>query len=202
MHVFWSDLKTGAYADGPSPLGGSPVWTFSEVLPHDVWLSGEPQINVRVETTAPRANLVADVFDVYEDGKARLISRGAFLLRALGEQTASFDLYGQDWRIPAGHRIGVVLAGTDAQSGGWWLNVPTGQTITVEQATIGLPFLSCERNAEEYLPGGSTPKLEGHLGNDIGVGAQITGNERPFDLPGPLKPRPDEEGNGDPACAI
>lgn len=201
MRVRWSDLETGAYADGPSPLGGSPVWSFSEVLPHDVWLSGEPKINVRVSTTAPRANLVADVFDVDESGRALLISRGAYLLRAVGEQTASFDLYGQDWRIPAGHRIGVVISAQDRA--GWsWTHVPTASTVTVVSSRVGLPFLGCERNPEEYLEGGSTPRLEQHLGRTTDVGGEIEGNERAFGLPGPLAQRPDAEGNGDPDCAL
>ena len=201
MSMFWSSLNTGVYSDG-GLNGEDELWSFTEPLEHDVWLSGEPVLKVEVNATAPRGNIVADVFDVNEGGDAVLINRGTYLLRSAGNQFATFDLYGQDWRIPAGHRIGVVLSANDAASSGWWLNVPTGQDITVEQATIGLPFLHCERDPEEYLEGGSTPRLEQHLGSDIGVGGSISGNVRSFDLPGPLQPRPDEEGNGDPTCAL
>ena len=39
--------------------------------------------------------------------------------------TVGFDLYGNDWKIPAGHRIGVLVTGSNAE---WWLHVPTLQT--------------------------------------------------------------------------
>ena len=47
---------------------------------------------------ADRANLVVDVYDIDSDRNARRISRGAYLLS--GNELASFDLYGDDWRSP------------------------------------------------------------------------------------------------------
>jgi hypothetical protein len=78
--------------------------------------------------------------------------------------------------------------------------VPTNTTVTVSSGDIGLPFLRCERNPEEYLEGGITPRLQGHLGTGFDV--TVAGAEKDLDLPGPLAPRPDEEGNGEPACAL
>lgn len=191
MSMYWSDLNLGSYED--SPTSNQQIWSFTEPLPHDVWLSGEPVVKVQVETDHPRANIVADVFDVFPDGRARLINRGTYLLRPAGNQFATFELYGQDWRIPAGHRIGVVLAKQDAASGGFWVHAPTGGTVQVQQARIGLPFLYWERDPEEYLDGGSTPRLEGHLSSSTNVSGHIAGGERGFNLPGPLVERPDEE---------
>jgi len=192
VSMYWSDLNLGSYEDSTIG-GGQQLWSFTEPLPHDVWLSGEPVVKVQVQTDHPRANIVADVFDVYPNGQARLINRGTYLLRAQGNQFATFDLYGQDWRIPAGHRLGIVLARNDAASSGFWLHVPSGGTVEVQQARIGLPFLYWEREPEEYLDGGSTPRLEGHLGSSTNVSSHIAAGERSFNLPGPLVERPDEE---------
>ena len=191
MSMYWSDLNTGTYRDdGLADTGTQQIWSFTEPLGHDVWLSGEPVVKVQVEAPAPRGNVVVDVFDVDATGNALLVNRGTSLLRGAGEQFATFELYGQDWRVPAGHRIGVVIAGTDAESAGWWTHVPTGQTIEVMQARIGLPFLRYERRPKEYLDGGPTPDLERHLESGIDVAAEIDGAVRPFDLPGRLQKRP------------
>ena len=192
MSMFWSDLNLGSYDDGAG--GNQQIWSFTEPLAHDAWLSGEPVIKVELDVALPRANVVADVFDVAENGEAALINRGTYLVQGRGEQFATFDLYGQDWRIPAGHRIGVAISSSDLQSSGWWLNVPSGQTVNVVNARIGLPFLYWEREPEEYLDGGSTPRLEQHLDSTISIDSgTITAGERSFDLPGPLVERPDDE---------
>jgi hypothetical protein len=191
MSLYWSDLNTGAYGDG---TGGGDLWSFTPPLEHDVWLAGEPVVKLELDTTLPRANVVADVFDVAPDGDADLINRGTYLVQGRGEQFVTFDLYGQDWRVPAGHRIGVVLSGQDLHNGGFWLNVPSGQDVEVVNARIGLPFLYWEREPEEYLDGGSSPRLEQHLASGIDVSSDtITAGQRAFDLPGPLVERPDEE---------
>jgi hypothetical protein len=50
------------------------------------------------------------IYDVDEANRATLLTRGASLV---GAGTVEFDLYPQDWRLRAGHRIGVLLAGSD-----------------------------------------------------------------------------------------
>jgi predicted acyl esterase len=193
MRVRWSDLNGGTYTDdgGISATGVQRVWTFSEPLPHDVWLSGEPVVKVRVDAPAPRTNVVADVFDVAPDGRARLINRGTYLLRGQGLQQATFDLYGQDWRLEAGHRIGIMVGGSDARQSGFWTHVPTRTTVTVRTADVALPFLTFERDEEEYLDGGSTPRLESHLGQTITITDEtIAAGERELNLPPELQPRP------------
>ncbi|HVM12338.1 MAG TPA: CocE/NonD family hydrolase [Actinomycetota bacterium] len=194
MTMWWNDLNTGSYRDDLT-VSSTPVWSFSQILPHDVWLSGEPVLRVEVDAPAPRANLVADVFAYNPaNGRATLINRGAYLLRGRGTQRATFKLYGQDWRIPAGHRIGVAISDTDVRASNWWAHVPTGQTVTVRSAKIGLPFLYWERDPEEYLDGGSTPDLESHLGGTVSVSASAAAAAaRDFDLPERLKPRPKDE---------
>jgi hypothetical protein len=121
-----------------------------------VQLSGVPHITVDTQAALPNANLVADVYDIDASGKAILISRGAQLVRSAG--LINFDLYGEDWPIAAGHRIGVLVTDSNAE---WWTHVPTQQTVTVTSARIGLPFLPRPRTSD--LPGTPSVKLTDYL---------------------------------------
>ena len=119
----------------PVPTGlGS--WTFTPPLPHDVHLSGTPSITVKLALPAPQATLVGLLYDVAPDGKARLISRGARLLD-LGT-TATLDLYPQDWVVPEGHRLGLLLSGADDT---WFDPGHTGQVVQVAGGEWSAPFL-------------------------------------------------------------
>jgi hypothetical protein len=110
-------------------------------------------VTVDVASAPADANLVADVYDIGSGNAATLISRGAYLLRGAGP--VSFDLYGDDWRLPAGHRLGILLTGANAE---WWQHVPTGGTVTVRDARIALPYLGCTRT--ETIQGDPSVKLE------------------------------------------
>jgi predicted acyl esterase len=165
-------LKTGTYMDDGTEGGyndgsGQNIWTFSPQFAHDVELAGTPRVTVDVDTIAPNANLVVDLYDVDKDGKATIISRQAYLLGGSGK--VSFDLYDQDWKMPAGHRIGVMVTGANQ---GWWTHVPTGQEVTVKSAQLALPFITCRRTAS--LPGETAVRLTNYLRNE------------PFQLPAEL----------------
>jgi hypothetical protein len=69
-------------------------------------------------------------------------------------------MYGNDWRLPAGHRLGVLLTGANAE---WWSHVPTGQQVKVKSAKLSLPFLGCRRS--QRIEGGPSIKLEDYLKN-------------------------------------
>lgn len=189
--TLWNDLNPGSYADdngnratGTAAETGNGVWSISQPMPHRTWLSGEPVLTARVNAPAPRSNLVGLVYDIAPDGTARLINRGTTLLRGSGEQVATFELYGQDWVLAEGHRLGVLVTGSDAS---WWTHVPTGTTVSVESARIGLPFLTRDRT--RFLDGGSTPRLEQHLEQTAPVSAAtIADAERMFTLPDRLRP--------------
>jgi predicted acyl esterase len=143
-----SPLRTGSYTDDAqnngTAEGGSPngqgVWTFSPPLTQDAQLAGVPRVTVDAEPARPDANLVVDVYDVDAQNSAILISRGAYLLRGPGAVT--FDLYGDDWKLPAGHRLGVLVTGANAE---WWTHTPTLGAVTVRSASISLPYLDCRR---------------------------------------------------------
>jgi predicted acyl esterase len=162
-----SELKAGTYsddgtnngeaADGTPPYGAG-VWTFSPPFKYTTHLAGVPRITADLDVPAPNANFVADVYDVDDKSNATLISRGAYLLSGAGK--ISFDLYGNDWTMPAGHRIGVLLTGANSE---WWAHVPTGQQVDVKSAQITLPFLGCRRS--NFIEGGQSVKLESYLKN-------------------------------------
>lgn len=188
--IKWSKLNAGTYEDdnsnsGFGATGGQGVWTFSKPLKHDAWIAGEPVLDVKLNAV-PRSNLVGNVYDVDPKGKATMISRGTFLVRGAGSQEVKFELYGQDWPIKKGHRIGVLVSGANRN---WWVHVPTQQTITVESGRIGLPFLKYKRT--KFLDGGSTPRLENHLGSGYVTVTKETINEGEgnFNLPGALENR-------------
>ena len=55
-----------------------------------------------------------------------------------------FDLYGNDWKLPAGHRLGVLVTGSNAE---WWTHTPTFGDVTVKGGSVTIPFLSCKRRS-------------------------------------------------------
>ncbi len=189
----WNDLNTGTYADdnrnravGTAAQTGRGVWSISQPLTHTAWLAGEPVLKVVVEAPAPRTNLVGLLYDIRSEGTADLITRGAYVLLDQGEQLATFDLYAQDWVLQPGHRIGVLLTGSDTS---WWTHVPTFTTVEVKSASAGLPFLTLDR--KHFLAAGSTPRLQRFRGETMPVSEEtVAANEREFRLPPPLRPRP------------
>jgi predicted acyl esterase len=162
-----STLKTGTYsddgtnngenADGTPPYGAG-VWTFSPPFQYQVHLAGVPHITADLDLPAPNGNFVADVYDLDAQNNATLISRGTTLLSGAGK--VSFDMYGNDWTMPTGHRLGVLLTGANAE---WWAHVPTGQQITVKSASISLPFLGCRRST--FIEGGPSVRLDTYVKN-------------------------------------
>ncbi|MFN2544936.1 MAG: CocE/NonD family hydrolase [Actinomycetota bacterium] len=182
---YWSELNPGSYTDGglDSATGDtSGIWSFSQPLEDKAWLTGEPVIQVALSTVAPRANLTADVYDVAPDNEATLISRGTSLVRGVGSQNVFIKMFGEDWVLQPGHRVAVRITSANSD---WWIHVPTETPVTVDSASIGLPFLRYDRT--EYLPGGSTPRLESVLRDTTALtDAFITANHQEFRLPPPL----------------
>jgi predicted acyl esterase len=164
-------LRTGTYEDDGFESGyndGSNYWTFSPQFQHDVELAGTPRVSVDVDAPA-NANLVVGVYDVDEKGEAIIISRQAYLLSGSGP--VSFDLYDQHWKMPKGHRLGVMVAGAHQ---GWWVHNPTNGTVTVKSAQLALPFIQCRRPQSDVIQGESAIRLDNYKRNE------------PFQLPASL----------------
>jgi predicted acyl esterase len=187
--MYTTSLRTGTYADDGSGSGLTPsqpagVWSISEPLAHDAWLAGEPRIAIGVDSV-PNANVAANLYDIDEEGRARMISRGVAVARGVGSKTVNINMYGQDWPIPAGHRLGVLVsdANTDV-----FTHAATRGTVTVRHATISLPFLS--RNRTRFLEeDGTQPRLENYLkATRTALPASfLTANLATFALPDPLQ---------------
>jgi hypothetical protein len=130
-------------------------YTISPALPYEAHLAGVPKATVNVSTLLPNANLVVDVYDIDTANRATLISRNASLIARSG--ALSLDLYGDDWVLEQGHRIGVLVTGANAE---WWAHTPTLQTVTVSGGSISLPFLAHTR--PNTIQGDASVKLESY----------------------------------------
>ena len=144
-------LRAGTYTDdGSGNATGDDadgVWTISPPLPHAAHLSGSGKAIVDVATTRPNANLVVDVYDLDEYGIGPLITRQGFLARSSGEKT--LDLWSADWKLPAGHRIGVRVDRRQRGLVGRTRRCST--TVKVVGGSVTLPFLTYTRT--EHDPG-------------------------------------------------
>jgi predicted acyl esterase len=188
--MYTSALKAGSYADdgnnnGTGSGAGTGVWTFSKPLTTTAHLAGEPRLHLDVTGPTGRENLAADVYDVDAAGKAILISRTASLVGSTGK--LDLRMYGDDWILPAGHRIGVLLSSSNAE---WWSHVPTQQTVTVTGGTISLPFLRYERT--KTIQGDPSIKLKSYKASAPFTVDQATiaaGTQPGFVTPPPLTKR-------------
>ncbi|HEX8075072.1 MAG TPA: CocE/NonD family hydrolase [Thermoleophilaceae bacterium] len=183
-------LNGGTYVDQGQSSGtseGTPpyddgAWTFSPAFDHQVHMAGVPRVSVATES-GPEANLVVNVYDLDATNKATLISRGAYLLDG-SNKPVTYDLYGNDWIMPAGHRLGVRIV---SSNGEWWQHVPTGQPVTVTKASIQMPYLGCART--QPIEGGRAVKLDDYLESaPFSLDAEFVkqGTKAGFPVPGPL----------------
>jgi uncharacterized protein len=165
---YTSQLKPGTYVDtamnsgsaegaNPTDTQGQGDWTISPPLGHDAHFSGVPSVNLDLTSPLPNANLSVDVYDISPSNSALLLSRTAYLLPS-GESKISPEMYGNDWLIPAGHRLGVLVTTANDE---WWTPTPTGATVTLNHGTVTLPFLKFARTAT--IPGKRPARLDAWL---------------------------------------
>ena len=192
----WSSNATGG-TNPSDPTVQSGVWTVSKPLPYDVHLSGAPTASVDVGTLVPNANLVIDVYDLSQgangDWTGPLISRQGHLVRNIGHSTIPLTLWGSDWKLKAGDRIGVRV--TDSNQDWWLLATPSGQPVSVLGGSVTLPFLQYLRTQTiQGDPGVQlAPYLETHIATApaAAVGAGVD-----FTLPPKMKAAPKDYSGG------
>ena len=123
---------------------------------------GSGRATVDVSSALPRSNLVVDVYDLDANGTGPLITRQGHMIYASGE--VPLDLWSADWKIPAGHRIGVRV--TDANSD-WWVHVPTLRTYRPRR--LGHAPVPAARRATQTIQGDPGTQLEGYLAETVTV---------------------------------
>lgn len=166
---YTSALRPGTYLDtasntgsaegaGPTDTQGQGAWTISPPLTSAAHLAGVPSVKLDVTSPLPNANLSVDLYDINASNSALLLSRTAYLLPA-GISQISPEMYGNDWLIPAGHRLGVLVSTANDE---WWTPTPTGATVVLNQGSVTLPFLRYIRTAT--IPGKHPARLDAWLG--------------------------------------
>jgi len=202
---YTTQLRPGSYADSfnaadtedfnngtsPNDTEGAGVWTISPPLASDAHFAGVPSVTLDVTSQAPNSDLSVDVYDIHPDGTAFLLGRTANLL-AQGEQVIHPEMYGNDWSIATGDRLGVLVT---SANDGWWQPIPTQTSVALNRGSITLPFLSYLRPASQNLSGYKYPqRLKDWLG---GAGSltlspsTISGSTDPnFVLPPAQTPAP------------
>jgi hypothetical protein len=194
--MYATALRAGSYTDHAQsyptgaeddPTSNSGVWTISKPLPYDVHLAGSGSASVDVTTSVPNANLVVDVYHLDANGEGPLVSRQAHLVRGTGQSTIPLELWSADWKLAAGHRIGVRV--TDNNQDFWLLARPTLQPVTVRGGSISLPFLRYRRTAT--IAGERGVQLDEVLADTVTVPADtLASSESDFTLPPPLADPP------------
>ncbi|MBJ8346112.1 CocE/NonD family hydrolase [Antrihabitans sp. YC2-6] len=158
VHDVTVDLRTGSFLDPPALDSLEPyVWTLSQPLAEEQHLSGVATVRAKARGPANSTVAVA-LYDVTPEAKTTAITWGIAPVGPTGE--AEIRLLAQDWRIPAGHRLGVRLSSTIPSV---WAHPPTWATVSVEQATLELPVLTQRRQPD--LGGVQSPLLVAALRN-------------------------------------
>ena len=147
-------LRTGTYNDAPgnTPTGSGQkngIWTVTRELPHAAHLAGEPVVKLQLSSVAPWTHTVVHLYDIDENGRAALVTRGAVATAATGAQERTVTLYPQDWVFEPGHRIGIFVSASDDN----WYSPGVSQTaVTVSGGELQLPLLRYIR--DEFIEGG------------------------------------------------
>jgi predicted acyl esterase len=163
-------IREGTYTDddsntagGSAGATGNGTWSFSQPAPHPVHIAGVPKVKVDVVNTAPRANLIALLYDVAPDGQGTLITRGAHAIESATEpQTLQFELYPNDYRVETGHRLGLLISGSDES---WYTVAHSQAEIEVKGGGVELPFLRYDR--QKFLEGVEAAAMGGRPVADI-----------------------------------
>jgi hypothetical protein len=125
----------GCITAGPGTTAGAASYTLS--LPAGTTLMGLPRLRLTYRATAPDFELNSRLWDVAKDGSKTLVTRGAYRGGpSLGPVQIVYEMFGNAWRMKAGHRLQLELLQDDST----FLradNVPS--TVTVEDLAVELP---------------------------------------------------------------
>jgi putative CocE/NonD family hydrolase len=131
----------------------SSFWTWSTPAPRTLRMTATPDITLNASSSG---NVMVRLWDVAPDGTATMFDENVALLESGGP--ISFDLKSTDWTFEKGHRLGVEI-GTITSRG--WRDVPTGNTITVSNARLGLDIQ--DPRVDASTQGERSPYLDRYL---------------------------------------
>jgi uncharacterized protein len=141
-------------------------FSWSRPTTSRVRITGTPRIGLRAGAAG---NVMVRLWDVAPDRTAVMFDENVALIERAGRVT--FELKSTDWTFEKGHQLGIQI-GTIGS--GNWLDTPSGNTITVTGAQLGLAL----QNPRWDVPteGGRSPFLDAYLGQytrtfaDVGAG--------------------------------
>jgi RNA polymerase sigma factor (sigma-70 family) len=135
--VCWDEPVSAAPHTAPR-VEGRGAWTFGQPLPYDVHLAGAVRVRLRRAATPVPVPVVCLLYDVDDADMAHLVTRGA-VTGTGGALDVVLDP--QDWRLPADHRLALLVTGADD---GWYLPDHTGLTTTVDRVEVVVPYLRAD----------------------------------------------------------
>lgn len=125
---------------------------WSKALKKAVRVTGTPRISLTAEG---EGNVMLKLYDVAPDGKAVMFDEQVSLLRT---GKLSVDLKATDWTLAAGHVLAVEIGSVQTGS---WRDTPSGETIRVEGARLGLAL---DDPADDVATAGArSPYLDTYL---------------------------------------
>ncbi|GIF04207.1 CocE/NonD family hydrolase [Actinoplanes siamensis] len=95
-----------------------------------VRITATPRITL---TAGASGNVMVRLWDVAPDGTAVMFDENVALIERAGR--VAFDLKSTDWTFEVGHQLGVQIGTIGSGS---WLDTPSGNTIAVSRARLGL----------------------------------------------------------------
>jgi dienelactone hydrolase len=122
-HAFTADPLQNFIGNGgkcpvedPSAPAGPGVASYtSDRLPSDFTMLGGGTIKIDFGATGPVGQMDVRLYDVLPDGTAVMVDRGPRRLTTaeVSGGSVTFELHGNGWRFPAGHRVRIELAQDD-----------------------------------------------------------------------------------------
>jgi len=101
----------GCIASTGAPPPGVAVWEAP--VTRDFTLLGLPRLTLAYRATAPDLELNSRLWDVAPDGTQTLVDRGAYRATSAAG-TVTYELFGNAWRLRAGHRVRLEVTQSDA----------------------------------------------------------------------------------------
>lgn len=131
------DMEHAADPAPPAGLRLAPLaadthsyFTWSTPVTSRLRITATPRITLNAGAAG---NVMVRLWDVAPDGTSVMFDENVALIERAGR--VAFDLKSTDWTFEVGHQLGVQI-GTIGS--GAWLDTPTGNTIRVTRARLGL----------------------------------------------------------------